>query len=217
MNTLRLDRRIVKPTDCALALAIPVSRQSFEAQLDRPGQGKLVDGCVDWRRYRRNFADRAADLLPRIRRLDVRVETDLTLDGFGRLLREDLDVVILMAHWLEPRPGPEDAAGSVRTQGAVELADGFVEVADAVARIPHDAELFIDLSVCQSEALSVAIKRDRPLCLTRSTPRRRVTPIVWLTFYDVLMHRLRERDSTYLEAIHDVALAFWSQRHGPTA
>ncbi len=212
MKKPRFDRRIIKPTDCVLAIAVPVTRQSFEAQLERPGRGKLVGGCTDWQRYRRNFADRAATLLPRIRRLGARVVTNLTRDDFGRLLRGNPEVVILLAHWKEPQPESSD-----RTKDAVEFADGFIEVADIVARIPPDAESFIDLSVCTSEPLSVAIKRDRPLCLTHSMPKRRVTAIVWLTFYTSLMHHLRQRDSTYLEAINDVAIEYWRQSHGRKA
>ncbi len=215
MKKPRLDLRIIKPADCVLAIAIPVSRQSFEAQLERPGQGKLVGGYTDWERYRRFFADRAATMLPRISQLGALVETNLTLDDFGRLLRGNPDVIILLAHWKEPEPGNPGSSG--RTKGTVEFADGFAEVADIVARIPLDTESFIDLNVCTSEPLSVAIKRDRPLCLTHSMPKRRVTAIIWLTFYETLMHNLRQRDLTYLEAINDVAIEFSRQSHGQKA
>ena len=204
-----LARRIVKPQDCVLACAFPTSRPAFDAHLERQERGKFASEVRNWDHYWAEVARPAARLLPRIRKLGACVEEHVTLADFGRLFREGFTVVILMAHWRNEKSTAENRAAS-----AVEFADGFAGVDEVVARIPPDAARIIDLSVCTSKELTLAIRRDRQGCVTRSNPVKRVTPGPWFYVYFYVICKLHRHEMTYFEVLEKVILEIQSQTHG---
>lgn len=191
-----LARRIVTPRDCVLALAVPTSEAAFSTSRELVRDG-FASGFAGWEAYRAQLAKPAQRLLRAAGRLGAHIENNLTLAGFGELFERDFLVIILIAHWLD--------------RGGVELADGFAAVESVVGQVPPDAARIIDFGICHPAPLVVALRSQRPTCLIRSTPTRKTTPGIWLYFYFLLMHQLRRRQTTYLEAIEQIKLELWKQ------
>ena len=136
-------------------------------------------------------------VLPQMRRMGVEVVTDIELGDYGRLLRRDFKVIILMAHW------------SGRT---VEFADGFAEVPAILDQFPPGIVRLFDLSICHPEPLAMAMRLRLPDdCLIRYGTSG-ATPALWLYFYLSLFHQLRNNKLSYLQAF-ELNMETWRASH----
>jgi hypothetical protein len=98
---------LVSPSDCGLAVTIPLDRETFAKKLEREEEGNFVQAfraersalSVDglWRLYQ-PYADLASEIANRVRAFGVSVVLDVSLDQFASLLRSHA-VVALVAQW----------------------------------------------------------------------------------------------------------------------
>jgi hypothetical protein len=98
---------LVSPSDCGLAVSIPLDRETFAKKLERAEEGNFVQAfraersalSVDglWLLYQ-PYADLASEIANRVRALGVSVVLDVSLDRFASLLRSHA-VVALVAQW----------------------------------------------------------------------------------------------------------------------
>ncbi len=191
-------RRIMTPSDCVFALALPSTRQEFDA--DRGRQDKEFAGIYPvWERYRQEVAAPALRNLSRMQKLGATVVRRVTLDDLGQLFERDFAVIILMAHW--------------RESGAIELADGFAEVDAVLEAIPCGTERILDLGACQPWPLTLAVRRRRPDVFVRMTDDK-ATPAFWLNIYYLVLFELCCQRQTYLQAVEKTILGVRKRTDG---
>ena len=208
MSGRDLTERHIKPGDCVLAMAIPTTEREFYAQRDRGETDSFTGRFHSWDRYWSEVAGPASRLLPEIRKMGCQMRSNVCLRDIGSLFRTGSTVIIPMAH-------RRDATGGAPE--ALELADGFAEVSEVVAQIPVEAECILDLSVCGARQLAVAIRRDRPASVTRSTPMDEVTPAAWFYIYFILLQQLKRKRISYYEALGNVISEIRRQTDGAAA
>lgn len=189
LATTGTSERIVKPENCALAIAIPTSIEAFRSQRTSISEGDQDESFVkmfvsEWR-YVHEVVAPFQSLKPDIDRLRVQLHTDLTLQEFENLFHsEAADVVILFAHW---------------DTHHVEFFDGPAGVASVAEKVPRAYSGILDLCVCDQKELATTLRQGRRDCVIGFT-NRGATPYRWLYFYTVVFKYLREYDLTYLEA-----------------
>jgi hypothetical protein len=181
-----ISEKIVKPENCALAIAIPTSIEAFRSDRgSRPESfAQLFPG--GWSQYSRAIISPFQRHWPELIRLKAQLRTDLTLQEFGDLFHvEGIDVVILFSHW---------------DTHSVEFFDGSANVASIVQKVPRAYTGILDLCVCQQATLACVLRQKRPDCIIGFT-NRRATPYRWLYFYVLVLKYLSEYNLTYFEAV----------------
>lgn len=106
----------ISPSNCGLAIAIPLEREAFVQRLERTDEGNFVQTfCAQrrnlsvsglWNLYE-PYARFTRDVAARMRGLGVSVVVDASLDQFASLL-SDCDVVALVAQWRSALFRPAD-------------------------------------------------------------------------------------------------------------
>jgi hypothetical protein len=181
-------RPVTRPENCVVGFGIPTTERAFR------------DSSASARGPRQRFVERYDGMLgpylnevivpcqrftSRFARLGVRVVHDLTLAGYSALFRGDgVQVVILFSHF-------ED--------DAIELSDGFADVAAIVGATPDDFAGFLDLNVCHPCRLMPILRQSRPRCDFRWVDEQ-VTPALWLLFFWKLFRLLGQKPTRYLDA-----------------
>ena len=101
---------VTRPGDCALAMAVPYTRDQFLAQLEpesprefakwyaRMNGGSQIANESLWSVFERREARAIARLLEECEALGVAVSRECTLGAFGDLARRHA-VVVVVAHW----------------------------------------------------------------------------------------------------------------------
>lgn len=186
-------RRIIKPEQCVVGFGIPTSREGFlRAQASPANRDFVVNNCSDLRDYEREVLNYTDEMIPVLKGLGATVLPDLTLPGFGQLLKKNPPVVILFAHW--------------RTD-SVEFNDGLARIEDVIKAVPPDYDGIIDLCVCHPKELALGLRRVRRECVVKF-PEDAATPALWLFFYEVLLTKLRDAEMTYLAAVESTISNF---------
>jgi len=196
-----LARRVLRPSDCTLALALPDSLEVFERNRRRGG-----DFCSRFRfpeMYEDQVLKPLRSVLPRMMRMGVGIERNVTLDGFGEILSRGCIAVFLMAH---QKTDEEE-------RGWIELAEGFLPLESLIECIPPGDARIVDFAVCKARSLTALLSRHRPLCRARRG-RRNVTPAIALYFYYAIFHHLYNGRMTYLEAVEKSVSGFRKKEHG---
>jgi len=147
-------RQPVRPPDCALAVAVPLTREQFLDDLSRPDlkdyafhvkRENLLDGASE--EYYCDLFERSVRVARRVcdevEALGVTVRRAARLDDFTDLLRSK-KVVTLVTHWRFTRLLPEDIVDERDLWHALVAPEGRVQraVARAVSRI--DPELLVE-------------------------------------------------------------------------
>jgi hypothetical protein len=190
-----LGAKVVKPSDCVLTFAIPLSIEEFQQHLSCPQRHDYARKVSpNARMYERVVVHQVSRTRPLFEALGVQVRTRLTLEAFSSLCAErPASVVIPIAHW---------------TTTSVEFFDGFFDL-DTVARtVPTQFEGILDLLVCHPETLARKIRAARPAVCVVKYLTERATPQVWLWFYVVVFKILKTGDWTYLQAIENALELF---------
>ncbi len=203
MNTSVLDK-IIKPRDCILAFGIPTSKDDFMKDLESENKdfAKTIPGR--WFQYETIIMRVLQEVELVLKELGVTVIHNLTLDGFGNLLKENTaKIIILFAHWKE------------ETISKVEFYDGLKGLDDIIAQIPINFHNLIDLNVCRSKGLVESVKKNRPNCYYRHKKNifekgkgEAVKLDFMLRFYMVLFKHLNRNELTYFSAYREAALIF---------
>ena len=153
------------PLDCALAVALPLTRPEFHQDI---AEGKdfvrswmvQFDGFstdFGWERYK-PYADLVNDVSRAAGKDGVAVRRRATLADWVSLLQR-VRIVTLMAHC--QRGNARGPSGD-----GVEFADGLYHPAQIVAAMPDNYAGVLDLSVCFSLELAPYVKRRFPHCTT---------------------------------------------------
>lgn len=166
------------PSECALAIAIPLTKDGFLEQSESPtrdyarlfreqlsglGVGEL------WEKYRSAVVEPAQRAMESAARSGVMVVADVSLFEWTRVIGARR-VVSLVAHWSD--------AGIT----GVELADAVHRPAAIVATLPTGCDSTFDLRMCHSFVLGEALKRAAPKCHVVMNERA-VTPSIQLPLY----------------------------------
>lgn len=189
-----ITRRVIKPRDCVLAFSIPTTREAFFHALRNPERRDFIPNCCpDWQDYHFQIASYMERLVPSLETLGTSVERDLTLRGFGALLRRaQHPVIILFSHW---------------RSDAVEFADGIAPLPAIIREVPDSFRGIIDLCVCHPDSLATRLRDGWPHSVVKFTGVK-TTPALWLYIYLVIMKILNEEDTTYLDAVERAIRAF---------
>ncbi len=176
------------PRDCTLAFGIPISISEYRNNVRSPvARDFSARYAKNEREYRWAMVDDVDLILPAIERLGVRVEREVSLERFGRLLDERADsAVILFSHWHADQ---------------VEFADGLQSVSKVVDAVPTTFQGIFDLSVCHPINLVVRLRAERPYIAMIRFTSVSTTPRLWLLFYLALFKTLAENQSSYVEAL----------------
>lgn len=113
-----------------------------------------------------------------------------------------------------PRPGPGDATATgvhrvdldlalpptaLRPAGVVEFAEGFRSIRDVLDMIPPAFSGVLELSICNSASLGLAIRRARPGCLA-IVHQRRSSLVSVLAIYRAVLHLLASQPQHFVTA-----------------
>jgi hypothetical protein len=192
-----ISEKIVKPENCALAIAIPTSIEAFRSDKDNCNKSfaKLYSG--GWPQYSRAVIAPFQRHVPEMIRLKTQVRADITLQGFVDLFHsENIDVVILFAHW---------------DDHTVEFFDGPANIESIVEKLLRAPAGILDLCVCQQEKLACAFRQRRPDCIIGFT-NKRATPYLWLHFYMLVLKFVNEYELTYFAAVEKAFSAIFNAR-----
>ena len=183
----------MRPSDCALLVAVPLQRSEFLADLAAgtdflahfvaAQQSRDID--VLWATYDASAAIAAASV-ERARRRGVNVKRRAVLADFARCLN-DFEVVTLVAHW---------RAGGL----AVEFADGLAPIERVVASVPQAFDGVLDLTICNARGLAEEIRRRCPRGQVIDNPFP-ATLDIGLEFYNATMDLVQRRQIPYQDAI----------------
>ena len=183
----------MRPSDCALLVAVPLQRSEFLADLaagtDFLAQFVAAQRSRDidilWATYDAS-AGVAAASAERARRHGVTVVQRAGLADFARALNA-FQVVTLVAHW---------RAGGL----AIEFADGLAPIERVVAAVPQDFDGVLDLTICNAGLLAQEIRRRCPRgqIIDNSFP---ATLDMGLEFYNATMDLMQRRHMRYQDAL----------------
>jgi hypothetical protein len=208
MMATPITRRATRPEECALALALPATKQAFLRDLNLGTAKDFARHTVRWEHAQPpdlKDADKwyqlyYADFVPVINNVGIAAETlgvhvaiGLTLSGLRPLL-ECFTVVTLVTH-------------SVSPQGPVEFDDGLHSIEEIVAEVPQRFGGILDLTVCASIGLAEAIKRQRRDCLVQA-PARTVRPKLLLLLYKAAIKKMVAEKKNYLESLLEIKEEF---------
>ncbi len=186
----------MRPTECALLVAVPLHRSEFLADL-AAGTDFLThfvaaqrsrDLDVLWATYDAS-AGIAAASAERAKRRGVTVVRRAALADFARCLTE-FQVVTLVAHW---------RAGGL----AIEFADGLAPIDRVVASVPPAFDGVLDLTICNARPVAREIQRRCPRAqiIDNAFPARLD---IGLEFYNATMDLVQRRQMRYQDAIMGV-------------
>lgn len=104
----RILDRIVRPSDCTIAIALPLTKEKFFSDLDVDTPNdyakcfrsqiweKLTPEAL-WARYKENIVNLVDDVTREVERLGVKVVRDIRLADFSSIL--DREVITIVSHW----------------------------------------------------------------------------------------------------------------------
>jgi hypothetical protein len=185
-------QRIVAIERCRVMFAVPLDAAAFRADLESEDRDFVRSCCPEWPLYRREVIEPAMKVIGDARRFGAGVSTAATIDDWGAMFGEPLDVVVLVAHWLGD---------------TVEFRDGMHSVGAVIGRIPAAFDGAIDLCVCHPEALAIALRDLFPRSVTHYASAA-ADPRVFFPYLRALLWRLSRGDCSYLTASSEVVTAF---------
>lgn len=160
------------PSDCVLALAIPLTREGFLADLKQPEIKDFVfqfcklrgleraDPDFCWQVYESEEAAFVSAVCDEVVRHGIKVANDVSRGDLTKLFAQ-FSVVTLVAH---SRFAESEAAD-------IEFSDGLVTTPELVQSIPIDFSGLLDLTVCNSVIPAAVIRENRPNCLVAANRR----------------------------------------------
>jgi hypothetical protein len=183
----------MRPTDCALLMAVPLQRSEFMADLAAGtdflerfvASQRSRDLDVLWAIYDASAATAAA-AADRARRRGVTVVKRAVLADFTRCLQQ-FRVVTLVAHWRSD-------------VSALEFADGAVPLGRVVTAVPCAFDGVLDLTMCNSTVLTEEVRRRcrRTLIIAN---RSAATLDIRMEFYNAAMDLVQRRQVNYEDAV----------------
>jgi len=165
------------PGDCVLALAIPLTRERFLADLKQPEikdfvfQFRKVRGLERadpefcWQVYETEEAALVAAVCDEVEHHGVKIANDVSLADLTKLLAQ-FSIVTLVAHSRFVDSETADLKNPL-----IEFSDGLVTTPELVQAIPIDFSGLLDLTVCNSVIPAAAIRESRPNCLIAGNRR----------------------------------------------
>jgi hypothetical protein len=190
------------PRDCALALAIPLTREAWYADKDDERMDFIRSWVASfpgynverlWNDYSR-VAAYTNTMAAEADAKGVMVSTAATPESWGRLIATRR-VVTLVAHWVND-------AGAVH----FEFRDGLARLERLIDRLPLDYAGVLDLTVCYSAEAIAPFKRARPGCTVLAN-KKPANLAVRLAMYRQIVKILSVERTTYVEAAMRVHLA----------
>jgi hypothetical protein len=175
---------------CRVALCIPSSVGELDDYIADPrGRDFLSSQAMTVQQYEREI------LRPLLRerdtwlRLGVEVYSGVTLATLSQIFAPPSpSLVALVSHWQNgDRP-------------RIELFEGMIAIEEVAAQVHPEFDGFIDLSVCQSLELGMAIRRRAP----GSHPKWMNEPTIlssWFSVYSIAFRIMAETDVSYLTAL----------------
>lgn len=189
-----ISRKTIKPEQCAFCFGIPTNKNDFKKDQVDPKKGYAKRFNNVYSKYEFQILSHLKIVEPKIEESGASIIYSLTLKKFGDLLRNSkFEVIILFSHW---------------KKNAVEFFDGYASTDRIIDQIPVDFSGFIDLTVCHPDELIVNLHKKREHCMTKSALNK-VTPFIWLYFYELLFRHLKENNLSYLKALEDTIEAFY--------
>jgi hypothetical protein len=185
-------QRIVDIQRCRVMFAVPLDAVSFRADLESGERDFVRSCCPEWPLYRREVIGPAMKVIEAARQFGAGVITGAAIDDWGAMFRQPLDVVVLVAHWVDE---------------TIEFRDGMHPLRAVVERIAAGFDGAIDLCVCRPESLAIAIRDLFPDSLTHY-PNVPANPRVFFPYIRALLWRLSRGDCSYLTASSEVVTAF---------
>jgi hypothetical protein len=178
--------RLLRPADCVLASAVPLTRTAFEADRADGSGMEFARQAATWGQYRHEIVDPWEAVAPRVAARGARVVSGATAsDITALLLDESVQVMILMAH----------SVGD-----GLELRGGPMTAEELVHAIPARFTGILDLCACRPLRLAEVLDARRPQVLVKLIPRQ-ATPAVWLFLYLLVFEILSRSSITYVEAL----------------
>jgi hypothetical protein len=178
---------VVKPQECFLGIAVPMSRGSRRRNL-RLSPRADFSARVNWPLYINDTLNPYKPLLRTIRRLKVGLKEDFTLMDFRACARDQrYKVIIIVAHW----------AGH-----AVEFFDNLYSMDAILEAIPEKTAVFFDLNICTCRALAERLGIERVFSLVKHNKYDAPSYAgAWFLFYNYLFSLLSKCDLPYMEAL----------------
>lgn len=198
-----LDMPADLPSNCGLAIALPLSESAFFADAEATSGKDFVPGWMKqhrgwapqlvWQEYL-PYAQLALDVAHEAEQLGVLIQLNSSFEQWCSLLRER-NVVVLFAHNC-----------SKPLQDSIEFADGPHSIERVVAGIPSGYAGVLDFTVCYSLALAPAIKVRNPEC-TVIMNKRAARLDYRLAIYRQALRLLATGGYSHVDALAEVQLA----------
>lgn len=178
------------PGDCALAFAIPLTRERFLASLAQPDKRDFVfhfrkgrglertDPEFCWQVYESEEVAFVSAVCEEVADRGVTIVHDVELTKLTELLAQ-FSVVTLVAHSrivefeIEDIERPleilnllrESPSNAIKPACVIEFSDGLHTIPELVESIPIEFSGLLDLTVCNSVIPAASIRQNRPNCL----------------------------------------------------
>ena len=204
-----LHESIATPDDCALAIALPLTREEFFADAapasakDFVKQWSAVQQVPNqqlWEDYTR-YAALAHDIANEAEAAGVLVLRHASFAQWTDILHER-QAVTLFAHWKTGTDGKRD--------DCIEFADGLQNIKAFITSIPEHYYGVLDLTICYSLNAAPGIKQRSPLC-TVIVNKKPARLDYRLAIYRQVLRLLATRRYSYVKALATVQLAVLNQ------
>lgn len=175
---------------CKVALCIPADRRELDEYVAEPrGRDFLSSQAITVRQYEREIIGPVTRARELWQRLGVEVYSGVTLTTLPILFAEpEPAMVAIVSHWQTGDP-PK-----------IEFFDGMAAIDEVAEQIPADFGGIIDLNVCQSLDLALAIRRKAPDSHPKWSNQPTI-PAFWFSVYSEAFKLMAETNASYMDAL----------------
>lgn len=178
---------------CKVALCIPADRGELDAYIAEPkGRDFLASQAITVRQYEREIIGPLTRARERWQHMGVEVFSGVTLATLPKLFAAPVpEMIAIVSHWQTGEPS------------RIEFFDGMATIDEVAEQIPEDFAGIIDLNVCQSLDLALAIRSKAPDSHPKWSNRPTI-PAFWFNVYSEAFQLMAETEATYMDALEQV-------------
>lgn len=182
----------LQPSDCIIAVGIPLKREDFMSCVDRVHEQNLIrTQALSWSKYEREVVAPFCRAAHTWRKLGVHVYTSVSIAKLKEIFHaNNPKVVMLISH----------AHGSF-----IELIEGMVPTSEVLNVIPESYSGTIDLCVCNSRTFAKQLKQERPNLIVKYSDNPAMYT-VWFGVYSIMFALVQQGAFTFYADALDQAL-----------
>lgn len=179
--------KIIKPHDCLIGIAIPMTKKSRRKNLDAGGN-KDFSKRIEWMLYKDDTILPFESLKLTMKALQVGLKEEFSFSDLQNFFKsETYKVLILVAHWVDDK---------------VEFFDDFYSSADILHVFPKEKRVIVDLNICTCLRLAETLGINRVNSIIKHSSLNMPSYAgAWFLFYNFFFKLLSVKELIYTDAL----------------